>query len=150
MDRQAQDGNLCRWRDLVGVDFGVQNYPKIVFVEACKSQLILRWFWDRFVSHFSLIWRSFFMIFGLTSVSNPCNIQIKRTQRNLKKNNWFLYDFAKSILMFESHKWLMIDVPRSLRTFSCFISSSNQILMSFWKPLGLHFDLQNQSEPWLE
>ena len=40
MDSQAQDGNLCRWGVHVGVDFGGQNDPKIVFVRASKSKLI--------------------------------------------------------------------------------------------------------------
>ena len=150
MDSQAQDGNLCRWRDLVGVDFGAQNEPKIVFVQACKSKLISRWFWDRFVTDFPLIWTPFFLVFGLASVGNLRNWQIKHIQRNLQKNHQFFNDFAKSILIFESHKWLIIDVLMSLRTFSYFKPSWDQILMSFWKPLGLHFDLPNQSGPWLE
>ena len=150
MDSQAQDRKFSWVGDLCGTDFGAQNEPTIVFVQACKSKLIskiiLRPLCDSFSFDLDTIFHGFWAYFGRQSMQGTNQAHPKKSL----KNHLFLHDFAKSILIFESHRWLIIDVLRSLRTFSYFKPSWDQILMSFWKPLGLHFDLQNQSGPWLE
>ena len=63
------------------------------------------------------------------------------------KNHKFLHDFAKATVLFESQMRLVNDISGPPRTASCFNPSSDQFLTSFGRPLGPHFDLQNQSEP---
>ena len=140
MDNQAQDGNSCRMRDLVGLDFGAQNEPKITFVEACESKLIPQWFWDCFAARFSLIWtplwKSFWAYFGMQNLGKANQAHPRKSL----KNHQFLHDFAKAAVLFESQMTWMNDIFYPLRTASCLHPSSDQFFTSFGRHLALHLD----------
>ena len=88
-------------------------------------------------------WKSFWTEFDMQTLQQANEAHPRKSL----KNHQFLHDFAKAAVLFGSQMRLMNDTSCPLRTVSCFNPSSNQFLMTFGRPLGPHFDLQNQSKP---
>ena len=93
MDSQTQDGNFSRVWDLWAIDFGAQNEPKIVIVEACESKLIPQWFWDCFAARFSLIWtplwKSFWAYFGMQNLGKANQAHPRKSLKKPSVFAWF-------------------------------------------------------------